>query len=165
MVITYRNIRTAVEYPVFLLGAGHWELIDGLLLMDDKVIDDRNKEGKTLGARRMQTPHKPLFPLKKMVSSYNGILKQKTNYFIDNTGQPFYYEKTRFAQLKYLKIKRVEKKNVASLVWVQGHNTPFTVPRPPEDGMLWAGVLHLHGLPWVLYEYSETKLKDTRKKV
>lgn len=165
MVITYRNIRTAVEYPVFLLPSGKWELHDGLLFIEDKIVDDRNKEGRTLGARRMQTAHKNILALKKMVTSYNGILKQSKKYFIDNVGTPFVYEKTRFATLKYLKIKRVEKKDVASLVWVQGHNTPFTVPRPPEDGMLWAGVLHLHGLPWVLYEYSEVKLKDTRKKV
>ena len=165
MVITYRNLRTSVEYPVFLLPSGNWELHDGLLFLSDKIVDDKNKEGRTLGARRMQTAHKNILPLKKMIASYNGILKQKTKYFIDNLGRPFVYEKTRFAQLKYLRIKEVQLKDTATLIKVQGHNTPFTVPRPPEDGMLWAGVLHLHGLPWVLYEYSETKLKDTRKKV
>lgn len=165
MVVTYRNIRYIVEYPIFLLPSGDWELHDGLLFLGEKIVDDKNKEGRTLGARRMQTAHKNILPLKKMITSYNGVLKQGTKYFIDNVGKPFVYEKTHFAQLKYLRIKKVEKKDMASLVWVQGHNTPFTVPRPPEVGMLWAGVLHLHGLPWVLYEYSETKLKDSRKKV
>ena len=37
--------------------------------------------------------------------------------------------------------------------------------KPPAAGMEWAGILHLHGLPWMLYEYSDTKLKDTRRKV
>ena len=165
MVISYNNIRTEVDFPVFPLPTGDWEVIDGLLLLDDKVLDDKNMEGRTLGARRIQTPHKNIYQLKKMIASYNGILKQKSNYFIDNLGRPFYYHKKRFAQLKYLRIKRVEKKEVASLVWARGVKTPFTVPRPPEDNMLWAGVLHLQGLPWVLYEYSETKLKDTKKKV
>ena len=165
MVVTYRNIRTLVEYPVFLLPSGVWDTQDGLLLIEDTILDDTNQQGKTLGARRMQTPHKDLFPLKRMVSSYNGILKQKTKYFIDNAGKPFVYEKTVFTQLIYLKIKKVEQKNTASLIWFKGHNRPFTVPRPPEDGYTWAGILHLHGLPWVLYEYSETKLKATRKKV
>jgi len=164
VIISYNNI-TKVDFPVFPLPSGDWEVIDGLLLLDDKILDDKNMVGKTLGARRMQTPHKNIYPLKKMIASYNGILKQKSNYFIDNLGRPFYYHKKRFAQLKYLKIKRVEKKEVASLVWVTGFNAPFTVLRPPEDGMFWAGVLHLQGLPWVLYEYSETKLKDTKKKV
>ena len=165
MVITYRKTASTIQYPIFLLPSGTWETKDGLLLIDDMVVDDTNMAGQTLGARRMQTPHKDVLPLKKMLTSYNGILKQKTKYFIDNTGKPFMYEKTRFAALKYLRIKRVEKKGVASLIWFKESNNPFTVPRPPEEGMLWAGILHLHGIPWVLYEYSETKLKDTKKKV
>jgi len=56
-------------------------------------------------------------------------------------------------------------KDSATLIRVKGHNSPFTVPRPPEVGYTWAGVLHVQGLPWMLYEYSETKLKDTRRKV
>ena len=41
-----------------------------------------------------------------MITSFNGILKQNTKYFIDNEGKPFYYEKTRFARLKYLRINK-----------------------------------------------------------
>lgn len=164
MVITYKSAEK-IEYPVFLLHSANWDLCDGLLFLNEKLVDDRNMEGKTLGARRIQTPHKNLYALKQMVSSYNGILKQRTKYFIDSLGKPFIYEKTKFAQLKYIKIKKVEQKDVASIIWLKGHNAPFTVPRPPEVGYTWAGVLHLHGLPWVLYEYSEMKLKDTRKKV
>jgi hypothetical protein len=165
MVITYRNISFNIEYPVFLLPSSDWETRDGLLLIDNKIVDDKNKEGRTLGARRMQTAHKDVLPLKKMLTSYNGILKQTTKCFIDNVGRPFIYEKTKFADLKYLQIKGVERKNFATLITVKGHTLAFTVPRPPEEGMLWAGILHLHGFPWVLYEYSETKLKDTKRKV
>ena len=89
MVITYRNIRTSVEYPVFLLPSGNWELHDGLLFLEDKIVDDRNKEGRTLGARRMQTAHKNLLQLKRMVTTYNGILKQSKKYFIDNVRKAF----------------------------------------------------------------------------
>ena len=77
----------------------------------------------------------------------------------------FIYEKTKSMPLKYLRIKKVIKKEVASLLWVEGCSHPFTIPRPPEQGMNWAGILHLHGLPWMLYEYSETKQKNTHRKV
>ena len=154
-----------IEYPVFVLPSGGWELVDGLLLIDNKVVDDKNMEGRTMGQRRMQSAHKDLLVLRKMITSYNGILKQGTKYFIDNVGKPFIYEKTKFAQLKYLKIKKVAQRQVVSTLTVEGHNAPFTVPRPPAPEMEWAGILHLYGLPWVLYEYSETKLKDTKKKV
>jgi hypothetical protein len=165
MIVNYKTIDSIIEYPVFLLPSGNWDVQDGLLILEDLVVDDKNKEGRTLGARRMQTAHKDVMPLKKMLTSYNGILKQKTRCFIDNVGVPFIYEKTKFVQLKYIKIKKVQQKDIATLIWVKGANAPFTVPRPPEEGYTWAGVLHLHGLPWVLYEYSETKLKDTRKKI
>lgn len=165
MELTYRSIRKEVQYPVFILPSGNWEEHDGLLFLDDMIVDDKNQEGKTLGARRVQTFHKNILPLKKMVTSYNGLLKQNKKFFIDNNGKAFMYNKTRYAALKYLKIRKVQQKDVATLIWLKGVHTPFTVPRPPAEGMFWAGVLHLHGLPWVLYEYSETKLKDTRKKV
>ena len=42
---------------------------------------------------------------------------------------------------------------------------PFTIPRPPSEEIEYVGVLHLNELPWMLYEYSEIKLKDTKRKV
>lgn len=164
MVITYKDIQK-ITFPVFLLGSSDWYYKDGLLFCDGLIVDDTNQTGKTLGSRRAQTPHKDLYSLRRMVSSHNGILKQKQKNFIDSLGKPFYYEKTRFTSLRYLKIKRVERKGIASLVWVKGCNSPFTVPRPPSDGYNWAGILHIHEYPWILYEYSQTKLKDTKKKV
>ena len=164
MVIGFRQIPKLV-FPVFLLDSENWEESDGLLFLNNKVLDDTNQSGKTLGARRVQTPHRNLHILKYMITSPNGLLKQKTKYFIDNSGRPFIYEKTTMLPLKYLKISKVELKDSATLIRVKGHNSPFTVPRPPEVGYTWAGILHVQGLPWMLYEYSETKLKDTRRKV
>ena len=164
MVIGFRSI-PKISFPVFLLDSENWEEYDGILFLDNKVLDDRNQDGNTLGARRMQTPHKNLQELKYMVEYPNGLLKQRTKYFIDNSGRPFIYEKTTMLPLKYLKISKVELKDTATLIRVKGHNAPFTVPRPPEVGFTWAGILHVQGLPWMLYEYSETKLKDTRRKV
>ena len=164
MVIGFRQI-PSITFPVFLLPSGNWEEYDGLLFLDNNVLDDRNQTGETLGARRMQTPHRNLHFLKHMVAHPNGLVKQRTKYFIDNSGKPFIYEKTTMLPLKYLKISKVELKDSATLIRVKGFNAPFTVPRPPEVGYTWAGILHIKGLPWMLYEYSETKLKDTRKKV
>ena len=85
--------------------------------------------------------------------------------FIDSNGMPFIYEKTKLLKLSYLPIKKVIQKDVASLLHVKGSKSPFTIPRPPEQGMTWAGILHLNGFPWMLYEYSDKKLKDTHRKV
>ena len=164
MVITFRDFNQ-IQFPAFLLKSGNWDTKDGLLFCDGQLLDDTNQMGSTLGARRMQTPFKDKYELKKAVSAPNGILKQNTPYFIDNKGNPFIYEKTRYLSLKYHKITKIQRKEVASLVWVKGHNAAFTVARPPDPDMEWAGILHLQGVPWMLYEYSEKKLKDTRRKV
>lgn len=164
MVITFRGIKN-VCFPVYTLPSNEWELADGLFFVDGRLVDDRNMPGKTLGLRRLQTPHKELMPIRRKLDTLSGMIKQSNNCFIDTLGRPFIYEKTLNCKLSYYLIKKIDRKDVASLLWVKGVNFPFTIPRPPEDGMNWAGILHYHGLPWILYEYSETKLKDTRRKV
>jgi len=140
-------------------------MADGLLLLDNEVLDDKNMKGETLGVRRLQSPFKKLVPLNKSVNTHIGIIKQNTPYFIDSKGMPFIYEKTLMCPLKYYKIKEVERKVVASVLKLYGVKQGFVVPRPPEPNNTWAGVLHFGGLPWLLYEYSEDKKKDTRRKV
>ena len=164
MVITYKQFKK-LDFPIFLLDSSNWEIADGLLLLDGKLLDDKNMPGDSLGLRRMLTPHKEQYPLRNMITTANGLMKQTTKYFIDNGGNPFVYEKTEFAQLKYLKIKKVEPKTRACLLWVHGCSFPFTIPRPPEPGFIWAGILHIRNNPWLLYEYAEEKLKDTRRKI
>ena len=164
MVLTFKDSKN-ISFPVYTLPSSDWELADGLLFLEGKILDDKNMPGETLGIRRIQTPHKNLFRLNKQLSNICGILKQSTSCFIDSKGRAFIYMKSTMCKLKYYKIREVVKRDTMSLLWVEGVNFPFTIPRPPEQGMLWAGILHFHGLPWILYEYSETKLKDTRRKV
>ena len=164
MIVTYKEIKK-IQFPVFILPSGNWELVDGLLLIDNQIVDDKNMPGATLGIRRLQTHFTELVPLRHSIDSLIGILKQNTKYFIDSKGTPFIYQKTMNASLKYYKIRKVELKEKASVLWLKDVNFPFTIPRPPPRELTWAGVLHIGGLPWLLYEYSEEKLKDTRRKV
>lgn len=121
--------------------------------------------GATLGIRRLQTPHKDLLPLRHCIDSHVGIIKQRQKHFIDSKGFIFIYEKTKMCEIKYFKIRKVEQKELASLLWLKGVKQPFTIPRPPRLGCSWAGVLHLHGLPWMLYDYAEEEQPLRRRKV
>jgi len=154
-----------LAFPVYQIPSDNWTYSDGLLFIDDKLVDDTNMPGDTLGVRRVQTPFRELMPLSRSLINHVGILKQANKNFIDSRGDPFIYYKTFFSKLKYYKIRKVDRKGVASLLWVHGIKTPFTIPRPPEDGRFWAGILHLGDIPYLLYEYSEEKLKDTRRKI
>jgi hypothetical protein len=165
MVITIKELKN-IRFPVYRLPHSEWTKSDGLLFFEGLILDDKNMSGDSLGLRRLQTPfYKSLFPLRKSIHTTNGIFKQSTKCFIDSNGVPFIYMKTVTGQLKYYKIESVTKKITGSLLKLKGIPKPFSIPRPPATEMKWAGVLHYHGFPWVLYEYSETKLPDTRRKI
>jgi len=163
MVLTFRGV-SSIAFPIYPLPSSNWEKADGLLFIDGKVVDDKNMSGETLGVRRLQTSH-DLLPLKKAILDFTGMIKQTNNVFIDNTGVPFIYQKTKMLPLRYKKIKRVDRKVVASVLHLEGEKQPFKIIRPPEDGMMWAGILYYQELPWKLYEYAEEYQKDTRRKV
>ena len=164
MIITFRDVQR-ITFPVFQVPSDNWSYSDGLLFIDDLLLDDTNMPGDTLGVRRVQTPFTELLPLRRSLINHVGLLKQSNKNFIDSKGVPFTYEKTKFCKLKYYKIRKVELKGTASLLWMHSITIPFTIPRPPEDGREWAGILHIGSTPWMLYEYSKIKLKDTRRKV
>ena len=161
--ITFRSINT-ITFPVYIIGSDNWEEQDGLLFLDNKLLDDKNMPGKTLGIRRLQSPFKDLYPLKSSLGNLLGILKQTKNTFIDNEGIPFIYEKTESCSLRYYKIRKVERKESSSVLWLKDISFPFKIPRPPSGELTWAGVLHKNNIPWMIYEHSEHKKADTRRK-
>tara|TARA_R110000764_G_C10935620_1_gene375561 strand:- start:470 stop:964 length:495 start_codon:yes stop_codon:yes gene_type:complete len=164
VVITLKGVRN-VEFPVYILPHDDWSFSDGLMFMDGRVVDDRNMKGDTLGVRRLQTSYPAMFPLKRQIDSFNGLLKQNQKTFIDSKGRPFIYEKSTWCTLQYSRIKKKELRDEYCLLWLENTSTPFSVPRPPEANMAFAGVLYLSGLPWILYEYSDSRKKKTRRKV
>ena len=163
--ITYKT-HERVNFPAYKLPHGNYEEADGLVFMDDLLLDDRNVDRDTLGQRRLLTPHEyqGMFKLKKAADSLLGLIKNP-GFYIDSSGSFFYYEKTKFAPLRYYKIKRVDRKSVASILWFYEVDSSFVVPRPPPGDMMWAGILFLYDAPWILYEYSREKQKDTRRKI
>lgn len=164
MVISYRQI-DKIQFPVYVLPSSNWELVDGLLYVDQLLVDDKNMPGDTIGKRRLQTPFKNLQPLKRAADNFTAIIKCGHKCFIDSKGVPFIYDKTETCALKYHKIRKIDRKDTASVLWLKDFNFPFVVPRPPPTDYTWAGVLHLKGLPWMLYEYSVTRQADTRRKI
>ena len=165
MALTYRDL-DAINYPAFLLPSDNWSLVDGLLTVDNYIVDDQNMPGKTLGIRRMMTPfRKSLLPLHKGVMEPRGVVKQVSGPYIANDGRVFTYLKTRVVHLVFKRISKVEQREVASLLWVEGLKKPFTLPRPPPHDVKWAGILYIQGFPWMLYEYSVERPKDARRKI
>lgn len=140
-------------------------MADGILFIDTQVVDDTKMPGKTLGIRRLQCGRKDLFKLKRAILDIPGLLKIRGHYFIDSNGTPLIYEKTMSSKLKAYRIKRVERKEEASLLWLDKVNFPITIPRPPLNNPRWARLLHRADTPWLLYDYISTYTKDTYRRV
>lgn len=128
-------------------------------------MDERNMPGKTLGIRRIQCGRKDLLPLKKAIFDVPGLLNSSHKYYVDSKGMPFIYLKTKNSKLKSYKIKRIDKKNEASLLWLYGIPYPITIPRPPLEEFTWVRMLHIDNAPWLIYDYVRFEHKTTYRKV
>jgi len=164
MTITYKSL-LRLNYPLFVLPNDNWFSTDGVLFLDDKVLDERNMPGETLGIRRIQCGRSDLQPLKKAVFHPSEMVNNRHKFFIDSKGTPLIYEKTYSSKLKCYKIKSVQHKGEASLLWLHGVSFPITIPRPPGELAAYARVLHQGRHPWLLYDYVSHPTKDTYRKV
>ena len=164
MIVTYKEF-PQLQFPLFPLPSSNWFFADGVMFLDGLVVDERNMPGKTLGVRRLQCRRSDLLPLKKAILDIPALLHAKGHTFIDTKGKPFIYQKTLSSKLICYKIKKIERKEVASLLWLHGINFPITIPRPPLNDPTHARMLHLKGVPWILYDYVSHPTKDTYRRV
>ena len=88
-----------IKFPIWVINSDNiWEQ-DGIIFIDEKVLDDRNQKGDTIGKRRLQTPLKNLFNLKFQIDDYIGLIKHRGKNYIDSSGKHIYYEKTKYTEL------------------------------------------------------------------
>lgn len=154
----------SINFPVYELS-GEPIAVDGLVYLEGKVIDDRNVSAKTLGHRRLLTPH----PLKRLITHRVDIIdllkKQKStsSWYIDNLGSVFTYNKAIEGKLICHSIEQVLLKNFYSLLLIEGINFPIIVERPPVGQ--YAQILYIYGFPWKLYNITDEYVNKARKKV
>jgi hypothetical protein len=168
MKLTIANLKQVV-FPVYVLPHGGWEYKDGLLFIDGLIVDDTKMPSDRLGIRRIQCGRSKdeLFRLRKCVYDVEEFVRGKTvKHLIDSRGVVYEYEKTISIPLICHQVLRVERKEVASLVWLKGVNHPFTIKRPPIVDVAWARVLYLNNVPWLLYDYvAEQAAKKSYRRV
>jgi hypothetical protein len=164
--MTYQNFNT-IAFPIFRTEKGNWDKVDGLLMLDDRIIDDTNMPGHTLGIRRLQTHTalKDLVPLPKALYTLAGLIKGGPASYIDSKGKPFFYKKTKFCALKYYRIKELSLEGTHTKMKLYQVKKQFKLLRPPEHDRTWAGILHIQTFPWILYDFSDIQKKPSRKKV
>ena len=154
-----------IKFPIFVLHTDNIMFVDGILWIENQVLDDTNMKGETLGMRRIQTPMTSIYPLKSMIKSIRAYLEHQGKYYIDSTGRWFRKIKNTKAELKYHKIRRVDQRIVTSVLWIKGCPYPFDIDRPLAASEVWAGMLYRDGAPWLLYDTSHEKKKDSWRKI
>ena len=66
---------------------------------------------------------------------------------------------------RYHLIGKLEHKDVATLMWIQGIPFPFELPRPPALNMRYAGILYINNKPSFVYELCAEFKKDSWRKI
>lgn len=164
MIRTYKDFHK-IKFPIYVLPHDNWWSQDQVLFIDNLVIDEKNMPGKTLGVRRLQCGRLDLLPLKKAILDVPALIHAKTKVFVDNNGIPFIYVKTYNSLLRTYKIKRIDQKEVASLLWLYDNPSPITIPRPPMNNPDYVRLLHVNGSPWTIYDYVRERVKDTYRRI
>ena len=100
-----------------------------------------------------------------MLNDEADILHHQGKFYIDSDGFFFTKSKTTTTQLKYHKIMKREKKDVATVLWLKDIPFAFAEKSPPDPDLSWAGLLYDSGIPWKIYDFSEEKQKDTWRKI
>jgi len=157
--------RGELIFPIYVIHSDNVELIDGILWLDNQVLDDKNMLGHTLGIRRLQTEMKNLYPLRYQLEDEVAMMQHKRKTFIDSEGRVFNYEKTQTVKIQYHKITKRQKKGVATVLWLKDCPFPFAEKSPPSEELTWAGVMYLEGFPWKIFNFAEEQKKSTWRKI
>lgn len=161
----FQDIKNIV-FPVYKLQEASWYTQDGVLFNgDDKVLDDTNMPGATLGIRRLQCGRKDLYRLRRAYPDFASLLQSKATCFIDSKGTPFVYTKTMTSPLIHHRVSKIELKDTCTVVTLANIPYAFKLPRPPYGDPVWARVLYYKGAPWLIYDFTSVKGKDTHKRV
>ena len=160
--LTYKQVLKRVGFPVYAIPEEPY-FRDGLLTHQQKIIDDRNQTGDTLGKRRLQSPH-TLYTLNKMCEDFVALMKIKHKTFIDTNGNCFRYLKERYTTIKPMKVKSKEYKGHYCRVWLAGHNSAFILKSAPL-GKEWAHIIMIDNEPWQIYDFSEEACKSYRRMI
>lgn len=162
--LDYKQVCRRILFPIYRLSGGDISYQDGILFEGNKVLDDRNQPGATLGERRLQTPH-DCSRLGDTVFDFVELLGNlKSNNFIDSKGVCFKYVKTKMCRVVSYKIKKKISKDTYTILILQGITYLFInnyYPKAEE----WGQVLMLGNLPWKLVSLSEEQLKTYRRKI
>lgn len=159
-----------LQFPVYALAKNYkrvWEDLNVLYIDTDSgtyVLDNKNMDGDSLGARRLKLKGSDLFIPRKVYYNVNQLVHSSYNDFIDDKGKVFNWKKSKNVPLKYHKVNKIIKDDNGCIIHLKDINFPQKVNCRIAYVIKYAGILHTSE-GYILYEYCEGKKKDTYRKI
>jgi len=156
-----------IHWPVWKIRQ-HYS-ISGGLVTDKSGIRILDLSDKTLPfpIRRLKLEKQKeysIYPLRKPVWSLKDLLLEKILYFIDYEGHIYHHKKTTYYPLVYKKILERKYSTNTTIFKLKDINPLFEVRGLLNAEATYAGILEI-GRGYLLYEVTNTKLKNTRRKI
>ncbi len=163
-----------INFPIFPLRAYnklYYE--DNILYIEtyynNYIIDNKNLTGDTLAKRRLRLPAKNRYPLNLALFTIAQLVKSKTKVFLDNYGNLIEYKRTKMVKICYKKIIRYKESDKGEVaIWMSNIPYPIYVSKYYMEQFrykdLYAGILN-YGGGYILFELSQEKKKDIRRKI
>lgn len=158
-------------FPIYTITDNHkkiWEDMNVLYIdtiSGTYMLDNRNVAGETLGKRRLKLKNtENLYVPRKVCYNFEQVLHCKNKCFIDNTGTVFKYIKTTFVPLKYHKVDYIERLEEGCIVHLKDVYYPQKFNCRKAHSIEYVGLLHTK-MGLILYENTDIKKKDTRRKI
>lgn len=159
-----------IEFPIYGITNNHkriWEEFNVLYIETESgeyVLDNKNISGESLGKRRLKLNNTDnIYSLRKRFDNVASMLKCKYKKFIDNNGYVFEYKKSKYVPLKYFKVTDQIHENDSCKVIISNGQV-FKVPCKILYSINWLGLL-VTDIGLIPYEFSDTKLPDSRRKI
>jgi len=135
------------------------------------ILDNKNLDGLTLGARRLKLPSKELYQFRKTIFMFSELIEFTRNKpvanrkFMDSTGKIFTYIKKEYKPLLHLEISKVDIIPNFALISVIGSPQIFRLPSNYYSNIYYYVTVLDMGSYYCLYDLSVEKPTSKRRKV
>jgi len=159
-----------IEFPIFSITSSYkriWDELNVKYIQTESgtyILDNMNLPGETLGERRLHIKTGLRYIPRKAYYNITQLIKSNNKTYIDSTGCVFTYKKTRMVPLKYYKVMDVVSTEEGCTLLIKGINFKIRMNCREAYNINYVGVLETD-MGYILYDTSETKLKDTRRKI
>ena len=159
-----------LQFPIYAIAKNYkriWEDLNVLYIETDSgtyVLDNRNMEGDSLGARRLRLKGSDMFIPRKVYYNVSQLVHSSYKDFIDNSGKVFKWKMSTNVPLKYHKVRKLVETDNGCIIHLKDIEFPQLVNCRIAHVVKYVGVLHTND-GYIVYEYCEAQKKDTYRKI